>query len=192
MRKRRIDMEKEQFWRAVFHRFQGTGLPFRKFCEMEGLSPHNFQSWRKKLRERDEGRGIPTTISKGDNRAPRTAEKAAYWLAMIDDANAYNGSIRSFCKERGISSGSLHHWEQRLKRSGLTAGVRKDPEQATLVPMRVVDDQIAPESVPVATPVSDEQKVEIRLHDGNRVLLPASLPAEMLIQLLNGLRGKRC
>lgn len=192
MRKpRKIDFEKEQYWRTVLHHFQNSGLPFKKFCQQEKLSPNTFQYWRKVLRDRDADRGITSTIRKGDNRPSKTDEKTAYWLGVIDDANCFAGSLNEFCRQRSISSGSLYHWEARLQKAGLTAGLWKDPEQAALVPVRVVEDQVAVPAPPRSLPGLDEQKIEIRLHDGNRVFLPASLPSDFVLHMINGLRGRR-
>ena len=191
MRKRGIDLKKEQHWRAVLHRFQESKLPFRRFCELERISPNSFQYWRKRLRQRDAERGIVSTITKGENRPSKMEEKREFWLHAIDEANNFVGSLRQFCIQRKISSGSLYNWEKRLREAGLTAGLRKSPSEM-LVPVHVVPNEIPPPNGARVLAGSDEQKIEIRLHDGNRVLLPASLPTEVLIHLLNGLRGKIC
>ncbi len=58
MRKpRKIDFEKEQYWRTVLYHFQNSGLSFKKFCQQEKISPNTFQYWRKVLRDRDAERG---------------------------------------------------------------------------------------------------------------------------------------
>ena len=200
MRKpRKLDLEKEKYWRALLHRFQKSGLSFRKFCEEEKLSTNTFQYWRKRIRERDEARGLTSTIRKGEIRPNTDEEKISFWLQVIDDANIFPGSLKEFCKKNSVASGSMYHWERRLKKLGLTAGLRKGPDQV-LVPVRIADDEPAPASLKGTTAassskrptvVNDDHKIEIRLHDGHRVLIPASLPAELLVELLNGLRGKK-
>jgi len=187
---RKLDLEKEQYWRSMLLRFQKSGLPFRQFCAREKISPNTFQYWRKKLRELDEARGLTSTIRKGENRPNNEQEKLNYWLRVIDDANTFPGSLNEFCRVNSIRSSSLYYWERRLRKLGLTAGLRKNSEQ-TLVPVRIVDDEPAANGSKLPALVGDEQRIEIRLHDGNRVLVPASLPAELVVQLLNGLRGRK-
>jgi hypothetical protein len=132
---------------------------------------------------------MASTIRRGENRPSSEQEKLNYWLRVIDDANTFPGSLNEFCRVHSIRSSGLYYWERRLRKLGLTAGLRKASEQA-LVPVRIVEDEPANGSKP-PTLVGDEQRIEIRLHDGNRVLVPASLPAELVVQLLNGLRGKK-
>jgi transposase-like protein len=123
---RATDYEKENHWRAVFAQFQKCGLPFRKFCAQEKISPNTFQYWRRELRNRDEARGTVSTISKGDNRSSNLQQKINHWLKIIDEINVYEGSINSYCRIHGVSSGNLHFWEKRLREMKLTNGVRKD------------------------------------------------------------------
>lgn len=127
MRKpRAVDREKERRWRAIFAQFQRSGLPFRKFCRQEKISPNTFQYWRRELRMRDEARGTASDIRKGDNRPSDLQHKIGHWLQIIDEINAYNGSINSYCRNHGVSSGSLHYWEKQLREMKLTNGVRRD------------------------------------------------------------------
>jgi hypothetical protein len=139
---RTVDKEKEKKWRGVFARFQRSGLPFRKFCTQEGISPNTFQYWRRELRNRDEARGITSTISKGDNRPSNFQRNVDYWLRVINEINAYEGSVRNYCHNHGITSGNLHFWEKRLRGMKLTKGVRKDEQRpkSVFVPVQVVDD----------------------------------------------------
>jgi transposase-like protein len=139
---RAIDKEKEDYWRKIFACFQISGLAFKKFCVQEGISPNTFQYWRRELRKRDEARGITSLISKGDNRPSKFQQNVEYWLTVIDEINAYEGSVRSYCLSHGISSGSLHFWEKRLMEMKLTNGVRKNDQASDplFVPMQVLDD----------------------------------------------------
>lgn len=40
-------------WRAVFRRFQSSGLSRRDFCQREGLALSSFQRWRSLTAERE-------------------------------------------------------------------------------------------------------------------------------------------
>jgi transposase-like protein len=101
-------------------------LPFKKFCTQEKISPNTFQYWRRELRKRDEARGTASAISKGDNRPSNLQHNIAHWLQIINEINSYKGSINSYCRNQGVSSGTLHFWEKRLREMKLTNGVRRD------------------------------------------------------------------
>src|SRR5882724_5966623 len=171
MRKpRKTDMDKEQYWRKVLREFQASEMPFRKFCEANNISPNTFQYWRKRIRELDAERGVQTTIRTGENRRSVLQEKAEYWLEMIDEANVFAGSISKFCREKEISSGTLYQWEKRLKGQGLTAGLRKSTEpEPKLIPVRITEGGVSKNGDGKQTLISDDSRIEIRLHDGNRV-----------------------
>jgi hypothetical protein len=126
MRKpREVDPEKEQRWRQVFLRFQASGLPFKKFCSQENISANTFQYWRRELQHRDQERGLDSTIKKGDNRPSKMQERITFWLGVINEINVHPGSIRGYCRSRGISSGSLHFWEKKLKSMKLSDGIER-------------------------------------------------------------------
>lgn len=186
-----IDESKEQHWREVFARFQRSELPFKKFCVQENISPNTFQYWRRELRKRDEDRGITSSISKGDNRRSKLQENIDYWLAIIEDINAYEGSVRSYCRSRGVTSGNLHFWEKRLKEMKLTNGVRKDNKSRTsqFVPVRILDDAVAATESEIRDHESSYQRIEIKLTCGMIMSLPVSTSTEVLIQLVNGVRS---
>jgi hypothetical protein len=193
---RAVDKEKESDWRKVFARFNRSELPFRKFCAQENISPNTFQYWRRELRKRDEARGITSTISKGDNRPSNLQQNIDYWLGIINEINAYEGSVRSYCRSHSIASGSLHFWEKRLKAMKLTTGVRKDeqPSDSVFVPVRILDDCSQPPEGAShgGTPEGAFQRIEIKLGNGVVMSLPVSTSVEVLIQLMNGVREHRC
>jgi transposase-like protein len=186
---RTVDKEKERHWREVFVRFQRSELPFREFCARENISPNTFQYWRRELRKRDELHGITSVISKGDNRPSKLQQNIDYWLAIINEINVFEGSINGYCRTRGISSGSLHFWEKRLKEMKLTNGVRKDKQTpgAMFVPVRILGDcaQLPEEGT---TADAAMQRIEFKLSNGMAMFLPASTDVETLIQFVNGVK----
>jgi len=195
MRKqRRCDPDKEQWWRDLLEQFQKSGLPFKKFCAREKISPNTFQYWRRELRERDAEGGIVTTISKGDNRPSELPEKIDFWTRILEEIERYPGSIRSFCSSRGISSGSLHYWTTRLKKMNLVPRTPKENESdgtdLAFVQARVVDDQAVERDVQNPREQPDSDRIEIRLSDGTVIAAPNALRIDTLIQLVNGLRGE--
>src|SRR5580700_3906619 len=128
-KKRAVDEEKERYWREVLAQFQSSRLPFKIFCAQESISANTFQYWRRELRLRDEARGITSQISKGDNRPSDLQQNIEKWLQIIDEINAHGGSVNSYCRKHGISSGSLHYWEKKLIQMKLTNGVRRTNEK---------------------------------------------------------------
>jgi hypothetical protein len=195
MRKaRKVDPEKEKYWRDVFKRFQKSGLPFKKFCAAENLSANTFQYWRAELRKRDEKQGQISRISKGDNRHSDLAKKLKYWAKIIEDLQAHNGSARTFCRERGISSGSLHYWTTRLNKmraSNVVASTGRSEVLADFVPLHMVEGKISkPDNGArqiTGLPASDQ--IQFTLPDGTTVAASAQLPVDVLLTLINGLRA---
>ena len=185
---RTVDRDKEHHWREVFLRFQSTGLPFRKFCALENISANTFQYWRRELRNRDEKLGISSAISTGDNRTSVLQEKIDFWLGIINAINSHNGSIRGFCRSHGISSGSLHFWEKRLKSMKLTDGMAKrmpeeQEQRIQFSQVKVLDD--------TAESNQDEKKREDNDSPLAEVLAPADTsdnPAAEFVEPRSGCR----
>lgn len=189
MRKKRVlDVEKEKFWRKLFLRFVNSKLPFKQFCEMEKISPNTFQYWRKELRKRDEQRGVTSEITKGENRPSNFNEQVKHWRQVFAALDEFPGSDREFCRKYGIPSGSLHYWRAKLKLLEDSEAPTVDDVTPVMLPLKVVTD---PTEVPAA-PERDrdyEQRIEICLEHGRHLYLPSNTSVELLIQLLNGLRG---
>jgi transposase-like protein len=185
---RAVNEEKETEWRRVFERFRRSELPFKKFCARENISPNTFQYWRRQLRTRDEARGVSSTICKGDNRPSNLQQNINYWLGIISEINAHEGSVRSYCRSRGIASGSLHAWEKRLREMNLTNGIQKGTREQTpsprFVPVQILDDHPREQQ---SKTVDDLLKhIEIKRTDGVVISLPASTSASFIIQLIGG------
>ena len=132
-----------------------------------------------------------SNISKGENRPSKLTVKAAYWQGLIDECQQYRGSINQFCKEKGVSSGNFYSWQQKLKRMGLTKGVSRTQSGLDnyLVPVTLVD---AEQCLGDAWSSGSEERIEVRLRDGKILFLPRTIPADILIQIINGLRVQRC
>ncbi|QDU92266.1 IS66 family insertion sequence element accessory protein TnpA [Lignipirellula cremea] len=60
---RRLDEDREAFWRDVVERQAESGLTVAAFCRQEQISPPSFFAWRKKLTCREKPRFVPVTIS---------------------------------------------------------------------------------------------------------------------------------
>ena len=191
MRKpRSIDLQKERKWRKILLEFQASGLPFKTFCTSRGLSPNTFQYWRKRLRERDEARGVQSTVKKGNNRPSDFEAKAEYWRSMLDALSKFAGSQREFCRQNGIATGSLDQWRKRLNKLSKPANSQEphiDMKVPLLVPVCFSNEDKQLPTTETASVV--DQRIEILLNHGNRVLVPAALPMALLLELINGLHG---
>lgn len=192
MRKaRKVDPDKEKYWRDVFKRFQTTGLPFKKFCADEKISSNTFQYWRAELRRRDQKAGKASEILKGENRPSDLANKFSYWTQIIQDLRAYDGSARGFCKERGISKSSLHYWTTRLKkmRTADESDAQSQPRQPDIfVPLQVVHGRTPRLETSDLLGKHESDQIQITLADGTSLSAPTHLPVDILIKLVNGLR----
>ncbi len=206
-RKSTIDPEKEKYWRDLFARFHKSGKPFRKFCEDEGVSPNTFQYWRKELRQRDEERGKVSAIRKGDNRPSQVDENLEYWGKILEDIQAYPGSVNSFCKKYGISSGNLHYWKMRLadqgkepKLSPATNAVVRLPESKIqnghFVELHVVPQNDAEEKASLPKPEMKTDKsadfIEVVIPGGCAVRITHDSDLTLLSRLLSFMEEKRC
>jgi transposase-like protein len=190
-RKGSIDPEKERLWRGVMKRFQKTGLPFRKFCTNENISPNTFQFWRRELRERDEKRGKVSEISKGENKPSQLLEKIKYWRQVIKDLDAYQGSGRSFLRKRGISSGNLHYWRTRLQEMDSNGSIDSESTADDFVAVKILDKEKLEQAERIQRPPkeSEAHRIDIRLNDGTTIAASNAIPIEVLLKLVNGLRG---
>ena len=46
---RAVHSTKEELWRSRLRRFQASGLPAKRFCQLEQVSVPSFYQWRKRL-----------------------------------------------------------------------------------------------------------------------------------------------
>lgn len=185
-RDRKIDPAKERYWRAVMVRFVKSALPFRKFCETEDISPNTFQYWRRELRNRDEKRGIASKVTKGSNEPSNLEAKTEFWLGIISELQSYQGSVKSFCRERKIASGTLYQWEEKLKAEGKTSGFAGRLAKNPLVPVRIVsqerDAAVESENIKEVDP-----RIELRTRHGNSIFFPQSISVSTVIRIASEL-----
>ena len=82
-------VEKERFWRDVFHRHGESGLKVREFCRAEGLKESAFYFWKRTITERDrEKRPGKAGRSKGGRPRKASASSMATFmpLAVVGEA----------------------------------------------------------------------------------------------------------
>ncbi len=191
-RRRTIDPEREKYWRLILKKFVESQLPFKKFCELERISPNTFQYWRRELRMRDEARGVTPTITKGDNRSSNERKKKVkFWLNVINELNSYSGSVNQFCREKGISSGNLWHWEKKLVAQGLTQGTKARKRTNVLLPVSVVD-RLPSLQMKTSETIEKSDRIEIRARNGNQIFFPIGMSVDVLIRVANELGGNNC
>ncbi len=206
-RKNTIDPEKEKYWRDLFARFHKSGDPFRKFCTAEGVSPNTFQYWRKELRKRDEERGKVSAIRKGDNRPSQVDENLGYWRKILEDIQAYSGSVNSFCKKHGISSGNLHYWKMRLAdqdkelklNPAINAAVQLSEtklQNSPFVELHVVPENEVAEEASFSKPEIKTEKnadfIEVVIPRGCAVRITHDSDLTLLSRLLSFMEERKC
>ena len=64
------DPNKEQYWRKTIQQQQSSGQTVRAFCEQHQISEHNFHSWRREIRKRDQEQSA--TPCPASNDSPQT------------------------------------------------------------------------------------------------------------------------
>ena len=81
---RKKSTEREARWREILERQATSGQSVRRFCASEGISEPSFYSWRKRLRERHDGRS-PARQSKSSEEVLGDATSFIP-LKLVDDA----------------------------------------------------------------------------------------------------------
>ncbi len=184
-KKRRVDPERERYWREILKKFQASQLPFKKFCAIENISPNTFQFWRAELRRRDEEKGLESEISIGENRPSQLKSRTKYWTQIFSDLEQYRGSIRDFCKEHGITSGSLHYWQTKLGRRPAQTGQAVQPP--AFIPV-----EISGNSPPSSEPVKSlDETILVTLIDGTCISCSNTASVDLIVRLINGLRNSK-
>ena len=99
--------------------------------------------------------------------SPRRAENQRRWMEQVQQAEKRTGSLRSYCKEQGISVSAMKYWSRKL---GKAEGSRSSsPCMSRFVPL-----QVDP------APLEQDPKKEV-LPDPRWV-------AEILLHLIRGAR----
>jgi transposase-like protein len=199
-KKRAIDKKKEKYWRDVFGRFQASGLPFRKFCEQEGISPNTFQYWRKELRLRDEERGVKSKISKGENRPTYYEGKIDEWKKHITAARKHPKGVADYCRRNKLASQTFYGWLARLKQIDPSwelpaATTANKSANAVFVPVSIkTTDEKTKRTAPASKPIPQRtlvERVELRLPSGVVICLPTGTKTSELVALAQALGAGR-
>jgi len=139
-------------------------------------------------------------MSKGSDqrRLRRNGDKERAWRERIADQKRGGGTVRAFCRERGLNENSFYHWrrEIRLRDRENTAVPAQRPaatsdvpgRSAKLAPVVVIDDACGG-----ATPSSPSSAaIEVVLGDGTTVWVPHGATREQLATVLAVLEPGRC
>jgi hypothetical protein len=62
------DLDKEQFWRGVLRRWEGSKLTVSRFCAGHGVSVPSFYAWRRIIAERDREPRAPSHSTEARDR----------------------------------------------------------------------------------------------------------------------------
>lgn len=112
----------------------------------------------------------------------RDPEKEKKWRAILQHFQTAGLSGNEFCRREGLNPNTLQYWKKELKARDELAGKK---QKQSLVPVRVV----AP--APVIEPHAADF-IEIVTSDGLQIRVPLTCDAEIVGELMAGLRGTRC
>jgi hypothetical protein len=128
---------------------------------------------------------------------------AAEWAALIDEWNASGLKLPEFCRQRGLSRGTMLGWVYKpalkqaiesARRKGLGQANKALPESLpgapipshTFLPVRLA------ETPAVAQPPTDRAAIEVVLGAGRRVAVAPGFDEETLRQVVLVLESRRC
>jgi hypothetical protein len=128
---------------------------------------------------------------------------AAEWAVLIDEWNASGLKLPEFCRQRGLSRGTMQGWVYKpaLKQAIETAR-RKAMGHATKASQgsTPVEPNLAPAFLPVrlaempavSRPLTDRAAIEVVLEAGRRVAVAPGFDEETLRRVVLALESKRC
>jgi hypothetical protein len=107
---------------------------------------------------------------------PRDLVKERQWRRWLEEQPSSGVSVRAFCRRRGLNESAFYQWRSRLaERAGQAAA------------------EVSPFFVPVdVVPTSGDDRIEIVLAGGQRVLVPSGADPSLLAHVLAVLEGRSC
>jgi len=136
--------------------------------------------------------------SSDQRRLRRNGDKEQAWRERIADQKRGGGTVRAFCRERGLNENSFYHWRREIRlrdrenaampaRRPVTTSDASD-RPAKLAPVVVIDDACGG-----ATPSSPSPAaIDVVLGDGTTVRVPHGATREQLAAVLAVLESTRC
>lgn len=134
------------FWNDVFKRRIASGLTVTDWCKENGITRSSYRAWYTRLKTA----GLLDSDSV-DRKSPVSVGNAsAYWREKVLEQQKSGLSIRTWCKEFGITYSTFIYWRDKLAKGSESAGK----------PKRVVEEVTEPESADVESAVEPESVTE--------------------------------
>ena len=147
-------------------------------------------------------------MSKGSDqrRLRRNGDKERAWRERIADQKRGGGTVRAFCRERGLNENSFYHWRREIRlrdrentavpsrRTVTTSDASGRP--AKLAPVVVIDQPSAAtldeERSGAISSSQSSTAIEVVLGDGTTVWVPHGATRQQLATVLAVLESTRC
>jgi len=127
----------------------------------------------------------------GKRRSGRNAQKERKWRGLITEQRRSGRTVRAFCENRGVSESLFYYWRGQLEgvggeKSGESGRKTKRAKAgAVLAPVVIVDG-------PEDDPAERAAPIEVVLHRGTTVRVPAGSTREHLAVVLSALEETQC
>ena len=144
-----------------------------------------------------------------ERRARRNGDKQRHWRTIVAEQQRGGGTVRDFCRERGINENSFYHWRKELRlrdRETDSDATPSPPRHAkgrppVMAPVVVIDEpadaatqhsQDAATQTPATAATTATTAIEISLRDGTTVRVPPDSTREQLENVFAVLEPVRC
>ena len=102
----------------------------------------------------------------------RSKEKEDFWRLVFHEFESFDGSVRAYCRRKGLSENSFYSWRKEIARRDLELNSDAEP----LVPVRVIEAEPS---------CATEESIEIRTPGGMVLRLRESVPGDQLSKLVS-------
>jgi transposase len=121
-------------------------------------------------------------------RQRRRRYDAAFKRSIVEQTLAPGASVARIAREHGINANQLFKWRRQfLLAEGASALPAQTPPAISLLPVTVVADEPAPDTLPSPTAVAEPGQIEIQLAGGT-VRVQGAVDTTMLQLVLSSLR----
>ncbi len=140
-----------------------------------------------------------------ERRVRRDGDKERAWRERIAEQLRGGGTVRAFCRERGLNENSFYHWRREIRLRDREAADDATTPAATAAPTSddarcrspalarvVVIDEPRDGAFVAAASLPSPPALEIVLGDGTTVRVPSAATREQLATVLAVLEPGRC
>ena len=122
--------------------------------------------------------------------SPRRGQRSAeQWRLLIEAQPASAQSVDEYCKQRRLTSSAFYRWRRFLTGKTGAASAWANPKRRRsraidgFAAVKLVQDENGPRSFP-------GESIRLLLAGGRELILPVSMPARLLVELLVALESK--